>query len=454
MTRDKIFLMGESAFMVGIFLYPYFRADLWALFLLAGLMLALIFLVREGKLRILLIVSLFFAIGLMRFSLAERDVPSDRDLEETSGKEIKTECRVAGIPEFKDGKQRIVLEPGDSAPFKGKVLVYTDPYGEYAYGDRVILRGKLAIPENFEDFDYRGYLRGKGIYLISYYPSLTKTGSAGGFYGLIYSIRGRADENIGRILPSPAGNIVSAMTLGTESEETEEVMEKFNKTGTSHVIAVSGYHMVIVAAILVFLLQNLGVGRTRRFYLVLFGIACFVILSGSQSSAIRSAIMAGVFLFATQIGRGGDALRALIFSAAAMIFFSPYILAGDIGFQLSFLATFGLVVILPVLAKRYRNMPRFAGIKEILLTTLAAQIAVFPVLLLNFGQFSLLSFLANILILPTVPLIMIGGFLAIGASFVNLFLAKVIAFPIYFLTMYEIEVVDILSRTDWGMIRF
>lgn len=454
MTRDKIFLAGESAFILGIFLSPYFAVQLWATFLLAGLILALIFLSEEGKWRISSIIVLFLAIGFARYSFAEKGIPTDEELAALSGKETEMECVVAGIPELKDGKQKIILEPCGDGSFKGRVLVYTDPYIDYSYGDRVILTGKPSLPESFEEFDYRGYLRGKGIYLISYYPSITKTGSSGGFYGLIYSIRSRADENIGRILPSPAGNIVSAMTLGTKSEETEEVMEEFNKTGTSHVIAVSGYHMVIVAAILIFLLQHLGVGRIRRFYLVLLGIFCFVILSGSQSSAIRSAIMAGVFLFATQIGRGGNAFRILIFSAAVMILANPYILAGDIGFQLSFLATFGLVAILPILEKRCGKLPKLAGVKGILLTTLAAQVAVFPILLLNFGQFSLLSFIANILILPTVPIVMIGGFLVIGASFVNIFLAKVIAFPIYFLTMYEIEVVDILSRTDWGMIRF
>ncbi len=442
--------------MGGIFSCPYFEADLWVLFFLAGLALVLIFLSTEGKRRAVSVGLLFLIIGLARFGFAERDIPSDAFLETISGKEMSLACRVAAMPESGGGKMKIILEPDadGGAPFGGRILAYADPYGKYEYGDRVVFKGKLSIPKSSGDFDYRGYLRGKGIYLVSYYPRLEKAGNSGGLFGAVYSIRAAADKNIRQVLPSPAGNIVSAMTLGAESEEAEEVMEKFNKTGTSHVIAVSGYHMVVVAAILVFVLRSLGIGRIRRSYLVILGLFCFVILSGSQPSAIRSAIMAGVFLFAEQIGRGGDALRALIFSAAAMIFWSPHILAGDIGFQLSFLATFGLVAILPVLQKKCRKIPKFAGIKDILLTTLAAQIAVFPILLANFGQFSLLSFLANVLILPTVPLVMIGGFLAIGTSFASLFLAKVVAFPIYFLTMYEIGVVDMLSRTDWGIIRF
>jgi competence protein ComEC len=454
MTRDKIFLLGEFAFIFGIFLFPFFQISLWVLLAAAGFMLSLVFLTQNGKAQIIFLALLFFIVGLARYSVLGMNIPNDEKLGMLNGKEVRMDCIVVEIPEIKKGKQKIVLEIKNSAPIKGRILAYADAYADYSYGDAVYFRGKLSVPESFEDFDYRAYLRSRGIYLISYYPELVKTSDAKGFYHIVNKLRRKVDDNIRQVIPSPAGNIVSAMTIGTESEEIEEVMEKFNQTGTSHVIAVSGYHMVVVAAILTFVLRAFGAGRLRRFYLVILGIFCFVILSGSQPSAIRSAIMAGVFLFASQVGRGGDAFRALIFSAAAMIFADPRILAGDIGFQLSFLATFGLIAILPMLEKRFEEYPHLAGIKEMFLMTLAAQIAVFPILVINFGQFSFLSLLANILILPTVPAVMIGGFLLIGASLVSMFLAKVIAFPVYFLTIYEIEVVDILSRIDWGIIRF
>jgi len=211
---------------------------------------------------------------------------------------------------------------------------------------------------------------------------------------------------------------------------------------------------VVVVAILMFILLGIGVNRGKAFYLATFGIFCFVILSGSAASAVRAGIMAFVFLLAIKVGRGGDALRALIFSATVMVFANPYILTGDVGFQLSFLATFGLIAILPVLQKKFQKWPEWGGIKDMLLITLAAQIAVFPILITNFGQFSLLSFLANILILPTAPLLMVGGFLLISVSFLNMFAAKVIAFPLYLLAHYAIAVADFFSRTDWGMIKF
>lgn len=454
MTRDKKFLLGEFAFIIGIILFPFLKIDLWILFLAAGLSVALIFSVSSDKIRILLFMTLFLVIGIGRFATFERGKPREEELQALGGKKTNIECKIASMPEFKNGKQQIILEVKDKKILNGKILAYAGAYEDHSYGDTVNFAGTLKRPESFEGFDYPKYLRGKNIYLVSYYPSLKKTDSAGGFYGAIFDFRKKADENINKVLPSPAGNIVSAMTLGMTSPEIKEVMEKFNQTGTSHVIVVSGSHLVIIVAILMFFLLRFGVNRGNAFYLTTFGIFSFIILSGSSASAIRSGIMAFVFLLAVKVGRGGDAMRALIFSAAAMIFFNPYILTGDVGFQLSFLATFGLIVILPFLKKKFRSYPQWGGVKDIFLTTLAAQIAVFPVLITNFGQFSLLSFLANILILPTVPVLMVGGFFLIGVSFANIFLAKVIAFPVYFLVSYEIAVVDFLSRTDWGMIKF
>jgi len=454
MTRDKKFLLGEFAFIAGIILFPFWKVDLWILLFLAGLAVSLIFSLPDEKHRIACFVVLCLVAGIFRFAIFERGRPSEEELQSLSNQKVRLECEIVGYPEMKNGGQQIVLEVKDKEKLSGRILVYASAYGEYNFGDTVNFEGTLKIPKSFEDFDYRKYLRGKNIYLISYYPQLKKTDSNGGFYRAVYDFRRQADKNINAALIAPESNIVSAMTLGMNSVEIKEVMEKFNQTGTSHVIVVSGSHMVIVVAILMFVLIGVGVNRGNAFYLATFGIFCFVVLSGSAASAVRAGIMAFVFLLAIKVGRGGDALLALIFSAAAMIFVNPYILAGDVGFQLSFLATFGLIAILPFLQKKFQKWPKWGGIKDMFLITLAAQIAVFPILITNFGQFSLLSFLANILILPTAPFLMVGGFILIFVSFLNMFAAKVIAFPLYLLAHYIIAVADFFARIDWGMIKF
>jgi competence protein ComEC len=186
---------------------------------------------------------------------------------------------------------------------------------------------------------------------------------------------------------------------------------------------------------------------------VLLGIAAFILLSGSGASAVRSGIMAFLFLLAVRIGRAKKASTALIFSAAVMVFVNPFVLAGDVSFQLSFLAVFGLVYLVPPLTRWTARWPG-GGMKEMLVATFCAQLATLPVIAANFGQFSILSFLANILILPTVPFVMVSGFILVGASFLSPALAAVLSWPAYLILSYYLAVVGWLAGTDIGLIKF
>lgn len=454
MTRDKKFLIGALSFVSGIFLFVYINLSLWILFLLAALAVVFISLCTDEKAQVLAFVVLFVVLGFLRFSFCEKMSDVENELQEFNGKKTSLECEIVQMPEIKNGKEQVVLKVKDKNFPNGKILAFMSAYGDYSYGDTVNFIGTLKIPENMSGFDYRRYLFQKNIYFVSYYPKLEVSENKGGIYKAIYDFRKSANNNLTKILPSPQGNILSAMTLGLNSDEIKNVMDNFNKTGTSHIIVVSGSHLVVIIAILMFLFLQAGINRNKIFYLVILGIVGFIILSGSASAAIRSAIMACVFLLATKIGRPGNALNALIFSAALMIFINPYILSGDVSFQLSFLATFGVVYILPLLQNKFKNFSEYGGIKEILLTTLAAQIATLPIIVMNFGQFSFLSFLANILILPTVPIVMVGGFALVVLSFTSLPLAQIVSLPIYLVLLYQITIVNILSGTDFGLIKF
>lgn len=455
MTRDKKFLLGSVSFIFGVFFFPFIKINLWILFIIFGIASAFLFLFSKENMRILAIIILCFSFGLIRLNICKEMSDVENDLRKFDDKKITLECKIKTMPELKNGKQQITLEVQDDKFPHGKILAFMDAYGNYSYGDTVDFTGTLKIPENSGSFDYRKYLFQKNIYFISYFPKINKVVTSGnGFYSIIYNFRSRANDNIIQIMPSPEGNILSAMTLGINSDEIKNVMANYNKTGTSHIVVVSGSHLVIIIAIIMFIFLQAGINRKKIFYLVVLGIALFIVLSGSASAAIRSGIMAFIFLFAAKIGRPGKALNALIFSAAAMIFFNPYILSGDVSFQLSFLATFGVVYILPFLNKLFYKMSEFGGIKEIVLTTLSAQIATLPIIVANFGQFSFLSFIANILILPTVPLVMVGGFLLILLSFVSFNLAQIVSWPIYLVLYYHLYIVNILSNTNLGLIKF
>ena len=160
---------------------------------------------------------------------------------------------------------------------------------------------------------------------------------------------------------------------------------------------------------------------------------------------MRAAIMGGLLILARHEGRNYRITNAIIFAGAVMLFFNPYLLRYDAGFQLSFLATFGLVYLLPYFEKWFAGLPNFLSFRDNLAATLSAQIATFPVIFFSFGSVSLIAPLANVLILPFIPLTMLFGFLAGIVGFVSLNLTYIFVFPAWFLLSYQIWLVKLLS---------
>jgi competence protein ComEC len=263
-----------------------------------------------------------------------------------------------------------------------------------------------------------------------------------------------ADNLIKRILPQPHAGIISAMTLGIKSNISEEVLANFNKTGTRHIIAISGLHMTIVAVVLMFLLLAIGLKRNYAFYFAILGIIFFVALVGFPPSAVRAAVMGGMVLFAVKVGRLSSSGNAIVFAGVLMLLYNPNLLRYDTGFQLSFSAILGIIYIFSRLDKIFEKYPDHLNIKSMLLITISAQLATLPIIINSFGSFSLLSVFANVLILPFVPAVMLGGFLIIIISSANLFLAQIISYPIWLILTYQIEIIKFFAGFDFGYFSF
>jgi competence protein ComEC len=455
MNKNRKFLLIALSFVFGIFAFGFIKVDNWILFSLSALLASLIFLMDSVQARIVSVCFLFFIFGLLRIGLAtneEKIAPALKNLQDET---LSLRGKIAEMPEVKNGKQRIVIEIREDNVPDIKVLVYVSSFQTFSFGDEIRFKGKLKIPENFDGFEYKEYLFSKGIYLISYYPEITLEKSGEKTWGArINNFRKTASENFARILPEPHAGILSATIFGLNSAVSEDILEAFNKTGTRHIIAVSGSHMVVLVAIMIFVFLSAGIHRKRIFYITSWGIFLFIIVSGMSSSAIRAGIMAFTILFAYKIGRLNKSFSALVLAGALMLLINPKLLADDLGFQLSFLATFGIIFFFPYLKKKFVKFPELVGIKNIFLVTLSAQIAILPVLLTNFDGFSVFSFLANIMILPLTPALMIGGFILFFISFINLQLAGIFAFPIYLILSYQLAVVNFFANIDFGYIKF
>lgn len=377
--------------------------------------------------------------------LIEKNNPhfSEKDEGVLIGKVIKE-------PDVRSNNTKLTIETG-----QGRVLITVGNYPEYYYGDVLKFEGKLQEPMIFEDFNYREYLAKEKIYSVMYYPQIEilERNKGNPVYQAIFRFKNKIENKTEKIMPFPEAGILEAITLGNKQILSDEIKENLNITGTRHIVAISGMHIVILSEIIMFLLIGLRLWRNQAFYFTLGILILFILMVGAPASAIRTGIMGGILLLGQKIGRLSDSARIVVFAAAIMLVFNPLLLRYDVGFQLSFLAVLGIVYLKPILDAWFEKVfkkEELNGVVQIITMTLAAQIATLPILVYNFGRISFISPLANVLIVPIIPYIMgIGLALNFGAL-IWFFLGKILAWPAYFMVTYIIRLTAWLSRISWS----
>jgi competence protein ComEC len=366
-----------------------------------------------------------------------------------NGKNFSGEVIIVKEPENKDRVQKIVFAVENNPEFSGqKILANTAVYPEYSYGDKLKIECLLEFPENKEDgFDYRKYLAKDRIYYLCQKAKITvlEKESRKDFFTAILKIKKSFQQNISQLFPVPQSGLLAGLLLGGDNDLPESIKNIFSQTGMTHIVAVSGYNITIIAEYLMGLLIFLGLWRRQAFYVAVVAIGIFVFMIGLPASAVRAGIMGTILLWAMKNGRLANAQNAIVFAAGAMLIFNPLLLRYDVGFQLSFLATLGIVYVYPILENYLMQKNKFSGIWEILLLTLAAQAFVLPIILINFERLSLISPLANLLVLPIIPLTMLLGFFAATFYFVSPWLGEILAWLAFLPLKYEVEVIKFLA---------
>jgi competence protein ComEC len=349
-------------------------------------------------------------------------------------------------------------------PVQGRCMVRAVPGTKYRYGDRVVFSGRMQTPPQNEDFSYRDYLAIKGIYSYMMYPildQLTPSDNLSG-YALLFAFRERAYQTINHLLPQPEAGLLSGILIGMERDIPEDVQVAFQKTGTSHIVAISGFNIALVSGLLTLFLDRVF-GKRWAPLGVIGGIGLYTILVGAQAAVVRAAIMGSICLFGRQIGRRSTGSNTLLFTAALMTWQNPLIL-GDVGFQLSFSATLGLVLFAGPWQDRLTHWiektfseslaVRLSGpISEFFLFTLAAQLTTLPIILIHFGQFSWSAFLANPLILPAQPWIMMLGGPVILAGMLIPPLGQALIWLVWPLLYYTIHIVEWIAKIPAGTLQ-
>jgi competence protein ComEC len=455
-SKSQIFFFLALAFLTGIFLTSFFKIEKFLILLILAAGVGVFLAGYPGKKGALaLVFALFLALGASRTNFSLEAIKNNSENMKLGP--VDFVGTIVKEPEMGDGYQKIVASPEKEkkASLGEKILISADAFPGFEYGDKIKVNCVLQDPKNKEDskFDYRMYLAKDGIYRICNKPQIALVAKNKGnkAYAAILAAKNAFEEKLSAVFPDPEGAYLKGLLLGGNKRMTENLTEAFSKTGTSHTVAVSGYNVTIVAAFLMWLGIFFGLWRQQVFSFALVGIVLFVLATGAPSSAVRAGIMGSLVIWAMKEGRLANSQNAILCAGALMLAVNPLLLRYDAGFQLSFLATLGIVWLYPLFEKIF-----FEGkqniLKETILMTLAAQFFVLPVILGNFENLSIISPLANLLILPAIPYIMLGGFVAGVAGFLFIPLGKIIGFAPYILLRSELFAVERMAALPWASI--
>lgn len=463
MNYSKIFFYSCLSFIIGVFIASITAVNFFYIYLILLFSILLLILSLRNKYFLVLgLWGIFLFLGIWRYQLS---LPgsSNREISFYNGQEIAFRGIVDKEPDQREDKVRLEIKADslmidkEQRKIRGKVLVTNYLFPEYNYGDNLEIKCKLIQPEKINDFAYDDYLARYDIYSLCYQPKITLLKQNQGNYILasIFNLKSYFIGQINKVLAEPQSSFLAGLLIGAKRAIPADLQTAFSKTGTTHIVAVSGYNVTIIVVFLMLIFLKFGLGRKKSFWIIIGFLICFAILTGLQSSCIRAAIMGVVVLLANYLGRLSKIKNVLVLAVVLMLLANPKILVFDLGFQLSFLATLGLVYLNPVLVSLFRldkikNKFLKVVCGDYLATTMSAIIFTQPLILNKFGKISLIAPVANILVLPFIPLAMLLGFITGILAMLWPSLGWVAGWSIWLVLTYIIWVLENLASLNWA----
>ncbi len=426
------FFTAIFGFIVGILLRSLFSIPPFFVFTTALGLWVFFFLFRRSVIMNIAIFALFLFLGVLRFDISANNALSlgAKHIKSYTGSRVAFEGVVRDDPDLRDNSvsytldKLLIIADGGEKAVEGRLLFVNRLYPRFSFGDRLKVSCDLRDP-NTRGVSYAGYLAKNGIYALCWYPkSVAVVGhkEGGALRTILLFIKNNFSVQAGRVLPSPHSGLLTGLLIGDTSRIPSYLNDALVKTGTIHIVAISGYNISIIIVLLLSAAPYLYLSRRFAWALVLPVLIGFIIITGAESSVVRAGIMALITALSIESGRLSDVSRVLALASFAMLVHNPYLLVFDVGFQLSFAATLGIIYLSPKISSFLRPRLKFRFLTEPIAATGSANLAVSPLLLWHFGRLSLISPIVNVLIIWIIPLAMALGFAAVLLSYV--------AFPI------------------------
>ncbi len=380
---------------------------------------------------------------------------------------VHFEAEVVSQPDVRENKTSYIVEV--KRVTNSRLVVNTNSrallsvYGSkhsnniYRYGDIIRGTGKLVLPSqsrNAGAFDYRRFLSSQNIYsTITVFPSdISSPGQAeiNPLIRLSLYLRDRIISMVDLSLPAEQAGLLKGLVIGERSGLSEDVKQNFNDSGLTHILCVSGANVAYIAGACIFLLGILKVGQPYSNLITMAVLVLFVLITGSSPPVVRAGIMGIMLLSAGVFGRKSDALNSISAACLAILLFNPLCIY-DIGFQLSFAGTTGIVLFYKTLVNSLSFLPRI--INEVLSVSLAAQFAVNPIVAFYFNKISLVAIITNIVVVPVTGIVTIIGFIMSLAGQVSIFISQLLGGLNYFFLSFMLWVSEVSSNLPYACVQ-
>ena len=453
------FLWPAVSFAVGIISGRFFSLPQTLIFVLLLSLLPFLWFLRGKAFFLPLFLLSLWGIGVLRIQEVSK-LPPHHIAYFARGEWVSLEGRVVSLPELKQkGKREIsslVLEAENLIwghrffETTGKVQVFLfNPSQQAPYGGRIRIRGKLnrpRIPQNPGEFNYQKYLAEQGIFAVfeGYGPRALrildpKTALSGGPMVLIQKLRDLCAHRLDALFPLPVNALLKALLLGIRKDLPEGFRDDFIKTGTTHLIAISGMNITLVAGSLFFLALCLGCPQKGAAVVGLFSTASYVFLSGAGMPVVRAGWMAGLFFTGLLLEREKDLANSLFFALFMILIFDPQALF-QVGLELSFLSVLSLIVFTSRRESEWEGDWLQTGI---------VLIGTFPLCIVYFNVFSWVSLFANLLVIPLFHLGVLGGLAALLGGGIPLIGPGLVAVASFFLKA-GLAWIHFWAEKPWG----
>ena len=365
---------------------------------------------------------------------------------------LKSNGEIIGLKEEKQYKNKYIVKIKNT-----KLILYTSKEKEFFPGDIVLIEGdfeKGEVSRNFGGFNYRNYLRQKGIYGIINAKSVVKVKEITDFYSIVGNIKYSLSSKIDILYSEKYRSFLKGILIGDTYDLDENVKENFRKSSISHILAISGMHVTYVVMGIRLALEKLILDKKKKNCILICFLIFFMIITGFSVSCVRASIMSIIGILSFNLNRKNNFYISLIIVFFIIVFINPFNIL-NVGLWLSFLSSLGIILFNKFLSRIFQIKTKLKKLSIIhinIILSISAQILIIPIIVYIFNSVSLTFFIPNSFISIIIVPVLAFGYISIILSFIFFPVAKILSYIEKYLIFLIFKISEICAEIPFSEI--